>query len=443
MIAEAGPDLSQKNVPAVERPMSLLAELTYRCVLQCPYCSNPLRYADSRYREELSTEEWRRVLTEARKLGVIQLALSGGEPTLRRDLLAIVETAGKLGLYSTLVTAGTLIPDEKLAEYKVAGLDHVQISLQGADRGVSDLIAGTKSFDEKVAAMRRVRAHGFPLTVNVVLHRLNLHQVGEFIAIAEEVGADKIELANTQYHGWALLNRKLLMPSREQVEESHAVVRRERARLGNRLQIVYVIPDYFEEFPKPCLDGWARRFLTVTPNGDVLPCQAAGDIKTLRFENVREQPLEWIWNESPSFNAFRGFDWMREPCRSCPAGRQHVDFGGCRCQAFALTGDASRTDPVCKFSPDHGVVERALAEAEAFRLAAAGVGVGSGPLPGASEGAASGPAAGNGHPHAGTADGPEETRIPGAAETSGAAEPGTGLVYRTPQSMRKVLKVLQ
>jgi PqqA peptide cyclase len=340
MIAESGANPPRESVPAMERPMSLLAELTYRCVLQCPYCSNPLRYADSRYREELSTEDWQRVLAEARKLGVIQLALSGGEPTLRRDLLAIIETAGQLGLYSTLVTAGTLIPDEKLAAYKAAGLDHVQISLQGADRRVSDLIAGSESFDEKIAAMRRVRAHGFPLTVNVVLHRLNLHQVGEFIAIAEDVGADKIELANTQYHGWALLNRKLLMPSRAQVEESHVVVRRERARLGNRLQIVYVIPDYHEELPKPCLDDWARRFLTVTPNGDVLPCQAAGDIKTLEFENVRERSLEWIWYDSASFNVFRGFDWMPEPCRSCPAGRQHVDFGGCRCQAFAITGDA-------------------------------------------------------------------------------------------------------
>jgi pyrroloquinoline quinone biosynthesis protein E len=432
MITEAATELSASRAPSQERPMSLLAELTYRCVLQCPYCSNPLRYADSRYREELTTEEWQRVLTEARKLGVIQLALSGGEPTLRRDLLAIIESAGRLGLYSTLVTAGTLIPDEKLAAYKQAGLDHVQISLQGANREVSDLIAGTESFEEKIAAMRRVRSHGFPLTVNVVLHRLNLHQVGDFITIAEDVGADKIELANTQYHGWALLNRKLLLPSREQVEESHQVVRRERERLGNRLQIVYVIPDYFEEFPKPCLDGWARRFLTVTPNGDVLPCQAAGDIKTLSFENVRERPLEWIWYESASFNAFRGFDWMPEPCRSCPAGRQHVDFGGCRCQAFALTGDAGRTDPVCKFSPDHAIVEKAVAEAGEFQLAAAGARNGGGDE-----------ARGDGDRGGTLGNGLESSRVTQAAETSGAADSGTGLVYRTPQSMRKVLKVLQ
>jgi pyrroloquinoline quinone biosynthesis protein E len=427
--------------PAAERPMSLLAELTYRCVLQCPYCSNPLRYAESRYREELTTEDWQRVLSEARQLGVIQLALSGGEPTLRRDLLPIVETAVRLGLYSTLVTAGTLLPDEKLAACKDAGLDHVQISLQGATSEVSDLIAGTESFAEKVAAMRRVVAHGFPLTVNVVLHRLNLHQVGDFIRIAEEVGADKIELANTQYHGWALLNRKLLMPTREQVEESHEVVRRERERIGAKLQIVYVIPDYFEEFPKPCLDGWARRFLTVTPNGDVLPCQAAGDIKSLAFENVRDRPLEWIWYESPSFNVFRGFDWMPEPCRSCPAGRQHVDFGGCRCQAFALTGDASRTDPVCKFSSDHWIVEKAVVEAEAAVERVAGATASAGRAIPVSLPVLSG--GGEAEPTADVPAGVRESRVPAAAESSGAADAETGLVFRTPKSMRKVLEVVK
>lgn len=347
----------------IERPLSLLAELTYRCVLQCPYCSNPLRYAESRYREELSTAEWVRVLGEARALGVVQLALSGGEPTLRRDLLEIVGTARQLGFYSTLVTAGTLLPEEKLAAYRTAGLDHVQISLQGGDAAVSDCIAGTESFDEKIAAMRRVTAAGLPLTVNVVLHRLNLHQVPQLIAIAEDVGADKIELANTQYHGWALLNRRLLLPTREQVAQADALVQRERARLAGRLEIVWVLPDYFETYPKPCLGGWARRFLTVTPNGDVLPCQAAGDIPGLDFPNVRELGLDWIWRESRAFNAFRGEDWMPEPCRSCP--RKTVDFGGCRCQAFALTGDAARTDPVCVLSPDRAIVDAAIAEAAA------------------------------------------------------------------------------
>jgi pyrroloquinoline quinone biosynthesis protein E len=360
----AAPGPSAVRRPGIESPLSLLAELTYRCVLQCPYCSNPLRYAESRYRDELGTADWTRVLDEAARLGVVQVALSGGEPTLRRDLLEIVAAARDAGLYSTLVTAGTLLPDDRLAALREAGLDHVQVSIQGADRGVSDLIAGAESFDEKVAACRRVRAFDFPLTLNAVLHRLNLHQVGDLLALAEEVGADRIELANTQYHGWALVNRKLLLPSREQLEAAAAVVERERRRLAGRLEIIWVLPDYFEDLPKPCLAGWARRFLTVTPNGDVLPCQAAADIPSLAFSNVRERDLEWIWYESDAFNAFRGTDWMPEPCRSCPLGRQEVDFGGCRCQAFALTGDARRTDPVCRFSPDRHLIDEAVREAQ-------------------------------------------------------------------------------
>lgn len=425
--------------PKVEQPLSLLAELTYRCVLQCPYCSNPLRYAESKYRQELDTAEWQRVLSEASALGVVQVALSGGEPTLRRDLLEIVARAREVGLYSTLVTAGTLIPDEKLAALKGAGLDHVQISIQGANAEVSDLIAGTESFHEKIAACRRVRAFDFPLTINVVLHRLNLHQVPEFIAIAEDVGADKIELANTQYHGWALVNRKLLLPTIEQVREAEEVVQRERRRLGNKLEIVWVLPDYHERYPKPCLAGWARRFLTVTPNGDVLPCQAAGDIKTLSFENVREKSLDWTWYESPSFNAFRGYDWMPEPCRSCPLDRQESDFGGCRCQAYALTGDAAKTDPVCVFSPDRHLIDAAVAVAESV------------PVQGARDSARqemaalSGVAEG-GRPEGGSA--PDSARAGAELVTvdvgyaADAASSESGLLYRTPRTMRRLLRVV-
>lgn len=409
----------------IEQPLSLLAELTYRCVLQCPYCSNPLRYAESRYRDELETSDWARVLEEAAALGVVQVALSGGEPTLRRDLLQIIARAREVGVYSTLVTAGTMLPDEKLAAFKQAGLDHVQISIQGADPQVSDLVAGTVAFDEKIAACHRVRAHDYPLTINVVLHRLNLHQVGEFIAIAEEVGADKIELANTQYHGWALVNRQLLLPTRQQVLEAEQVVQRERSRLGNKLEIVWVLPDYHEQYPKPCLAGWARRFLTVTPNGDVLPCQAAGDIKTLSFENVREKSLEWIWYESAAFNAFRGYDWMPEPCRSCPLDRQEIDFGGCRCQAFALTGDASRTDPVCIFSPDRHLIEEAVAAAEAAARADAD----REEMAGEAElvGAGAGPEFGSGY----------------RGYAADAASSTTGLLYRTPRTMKTLLKMIE
>lgn len=299
---------------------------------------------------------------EAHELGVVQLGLSGGEPTLRPDLTALVRCAKQLGLYSTLVTSAYRLKKERLAELKEAGLDHVQISIQAADAELSDRIAGTDSHADKLAAYEATRALGFPLTVNVVLHRDNLHQVEALIRLAERLGAERIELANTQFYGWALHNRARLMPTREQLDAGWEVVQRERRRLGTRLEIVWVLPDYHEEFPKPCMGGWGNAYMTVTPAGEVWPCHAAGRIKTLRFDNVRDRSLAWIWNESEAFTRFRGDAWMPEPCRSCE--RKTKDFGGCRCQAFLIAGDAGLTDPVCSLSPHRPLIDAALAGRE-------------------------------------------------------------------------------
>jgi pyrroloquinoline quinone biosynthesis protein E len=341
---------------ATNRPFGLLAELTYRCPLHCPYCSNPLNLAS--YGDELTLDEWTRVLAEARGLGVLQLHLSGGEPLQRRDLLSIVARAHELGLYTNLITSALSLTPAKAERLKTAGLDHVQISIQAADATLSDHIAGTPSYRQKVAAARAVKALGFPLTLNVVLHRHNIDQIAQILTLAEELEADRVELANTQYYGWALHNRAALLPRWDQLQRAEPVVREAQARLKGRMQIIYVVPDYYSRYPKPCMGGWGRQQLTVAPNGDVLPCPVAGQIAGLPIENARQRPLAWIWDESPAFNRFRGVDWMPEPCRSCP--RQSVDFGGCRCQAFLLTGDAAATDPVCYLSPHHAVVEDAV-----------------------------------------------------------------------------------
>ncbi len=345
--------------PAVDRPFGLLAELTYGCPLHCPYCSNPLELAA--YRDELSTAEWQRVLTEARDLGVLQLHLSGGEPLLRRDLADIVRHAAGLGFYTNLITSALGLTPHRARELRDAGLDHVQVSVQADEAALSDRLAGTPSFDRKLAGARLVKELGWPLTLNVVLHRQNLDRVGRILDLAEELDADRIELANTQYYGWALRNRAGLMPSRDQVERAEGVVRAARERLADRMEIVYVLPDHHSRYPKPCMGGWGRRQLTVVPTGDVLPCPTAQDLPLPRA-SVREHSLAWIWEESPVFRRFRGTDWMPDPCRSCD--RRELDFGGCRCQAFQLTGDAARTDPVCHLAPDHGLVAEAVRAAD-------------------------------------------------------------------------------
>lgn len=346
----------------IGNPYSLVAELTYRCPLRCSYCSNPLDFGSEAYRNELSTADWARIFREASGLGVLQLGLTGGEPLARRDLPELVEAAAAAGLYSTLVTAALTLDRERSQRLLEAGLDHVQISFQDSDPANSDRIAGTRSWQRKFEAARIVRELGFPLTLNVVLHRQNLDNIEAILGLAETLEADRIELANTQYYGWALENRAALLPRREQLEHAERIVSEFRARIGSRIEVLYVIPDYFDDQPKPCSGGWGRQSMVIAPNGSVMPCHAAASIPGLEFDNVRERDLKQIWYDSTAFNRFRGTEWMPEPCRSCP--QKEVDFGGCRCQAMLLTGDAAATDPTCPLSPHHDLVVRAREAAQ-------------------------------------------------------------------------------
>jgi pyrroloquinoline quinone biosynthesis protein E len=344
--------------PAARQPTTLLAELTYRCPLHCPYCSNPLEM--SRAEAELSTADWKRVFTQARQLGVLQLGLSGGEPLVRKDLEDLVAHAREEGMYSTLVTSALGLTRARAERLKAAGIDHVQISFQDTDAASADRIAGIKLGRQKYEAAALVKELDLAFSVNVVLHRGNLDRLGEIIETAAGLGADRLELANTQYYGWAAKNRHMLMPTREQVERSRSIAEQALRTYKGRMQIIYVLPDYYEQFPKPCYGGWGNVYVLVTPDGRALPCHGATQISHLEFVNVRDHALDWIWEKSPIFNAFRGDAWMKEPCRSCP--RKGQDFGGCRCQAFALTGDARNVDPVCSLSPRHELIEQALTE---------------------------------------------------------------------------------
>ncbi|HXS25377.1 MAG TPA: pyrroloquinoline quinone biosynthesis protein PqqE [Gemmatimonadales bacterium] len=341
-----------------DRPTTLLAELTHRCPLHCPYCSNPLELI--RGDAELSTDDWKRVFSQARDLGVLQLGLSGGEPLIRKDLEELAAHARSIGLYSTLVTSGLGLTRKRAEALKDAGLEHVQISIQDSDTANAERIAGVRSVKQKQAAVALVQELGFAFSINVVLHRGNLDRLGEIIDLAGSWGADRLELANTQYYGWGLKNRAALMPTREQVQRAKAIAEEAIERYRKKMQIIFVLPDYYEQYPKACYGGWGKLYVVVTPNGLALPCHAASIITSLSFPSVRDHSLEWIWQASPGFQAFRGDSWMKEPCRSCP--RKAVDFGGCRCQAFALTGDAANTDPVCTLSPLRSLIDEALGE---------------------------------------------------------------------------------
>jgi pyrroloquinoline quinone biosynthesis protein E len=346
-------------VTAGERPYTLVAELTYRCPLRCVYCSNPLDYA--RHRDELDTETWLRVLREAEDLGVVQLNLTGGEPLVRDDLEALVEGARTLDLYTNLITSGIPLTPERLRRLRTLGLDNVQLSIQDVEAAASDRIAGLRSFERKLEVAAWVKDLAMPLTLNVVLHRDNLDHVPELIALAERLSVDRLELANTQYLGWALVNRQALLPTREQLERARGVALDARRRLKGRMEILFVLPDYYSDFPKACMDGWGRRFIVMSPDGLALPCHLAHTLPGIEWENVRHRPLGEIWHRSAGFERFRGLDWMPEPCRSCD--RRALDFGGCRCQAFHLTGVAAATDPACSLAPDHGLIEKARADA--------------------------------------------------------------------------------
>ena len=332
-------------------PLAVLLELTHRCPLQCPYCSNPVEL--ERSGNELTTEEWKKVLTELAEIGVLQVHFSGGEPTVRKDLVELVQHATDVGLYSNLITSAVLLPREKMQALADAGLCHVQISFQGSEPVVANRVAGFKnSHAKKLEAAAWARELGLPLTVNAVMHRQNLHQLPQIIDLAVELDADRIEVANVQYYGWALKNRAALMPTLEQIEKMSQVVEAAEARLKGILEIDFVVPDYYALRPKKCMGGWGRQFFNITPAGKILPCHAAETITDLQFESVRSNhSIAWIWANSDAFNTYRGTGWMPEPCQSCAF--KEVDYGGCRCQAFALTGSAGNTDPACHLSPMH------------------------------------------------------------------------------------------
>jgi pyrroloquinoline quinone biosynthesis protein E len=338
------------------RPYALLAEVTYRCPLHCPYCSNPTRMRNDR---ELTTDEWGRVIREAAALGVLQVGFSGGEPLARRDLAELVHAAREARLYTNLITSGIGLDENRVRELRDAGLDSVQLSFQSDHVDLADEIAGAHAHQRKLAAAAIIRAAGISLSLNFVIHRRNIDRLPQIIELTETLKAGRVELANVQFYGWAFLNRAALLPTREQVARAREVAAAAKARLAGKIDIFYVLPDYYETRPKPCLNGWGQRYLTVNPIGDVLPCPTASSaIPDLRFENVRESALDWIWRESESFNRFRGTEWMPEPCRSCP--QKEIDFGGCRCQAALLTGNAANTDPVCTLSSNRASVDAVL-----------------------------------------------------------------------------------
>jgi len=342
---------SNRKLP---EPLWLLAELTYKCPLQCPYCSNPLDIA--RVDNELTTDDWKRVFREARAMGAVQLGFSGGEPLVREDLEELIAEAHGLGYYTNLITSGVGMDEARISTFKDAGLDHIQISFQASNEEINNHIARNDSFQHKLAMARLVKQYGYPMVLCFVLHRKNTDQVEEILQLAHSLEADYVELATTQYYGWALKNRDQLLPSLDQVRKAEVVAHEYQEKLKGKMRILYVVPDYYEDRPKACMRGWGGVFLAVSPSGIAMPCHAASTLPGLEFPNVRDHDVEWIWRDSPDFNKYRGDGWMKEPCRTCP--ERAKDFGGCRCQAYMMTGDAANADPVCSKSAHHGELQQ-------------------------------------------------------------------------------------
>jgi pyrroloquinoline quinone biosynthesis protein E len=339
----------------IPNPLALIAEITHRCPLHCVYCSNPLQMAQTK--SELSTRDWVRVFEEARGLGILHLHLTGGEPLARVDLKELVQAAHDAELYTNLITSGIGLPEARLGALVDAGLDHIQLSFQDSRDEPANWIAGTKAHAHKVLLSKIIKRFPVAFTMNLVVHRQNLDHLEEMIGFAEQLKPDRLEIAHAQYYGWALKNRDTLIPTREQLESCLRIVEAAQERLSGRMKIECVVPDYYARYPKACMGGWGRRLILIDPSGQALPCHAAGVIPGMCFDNVREHSLDWIWRESAAFQRFRGEQWMPEPCRSCE--RRAEDFGGCRCQAFLITGDASATDPVCTLAPTHHLIESA------------------------------------------------------------------------------------
>lgn len=370
MRSTGSPCSAQPSLPTEVKPhgqpLWLLAELTYKCPLQCPYCSNPLDFSD--YSSELSTQQWLDLFQQGRELGAVQLGFSGGEPLVRQDLKQLIGGAHEMGYYTNLITSGVGLNADKMADFRDAGLDHIQVSFQASDESVNNMLAGSeKAFQQKLNMAKEVKAQGYPMVLNFVTHRHNIDRIDRIIELCIELQADYVELATCQYYGWAHENVEQLLPTRQQLEHAEQVTNRYRQQLeeaGNPMKLIFVTPDYYEERPKGCMNGWGQVFLTITPDGMALPCHSARMLP-IEFPRVTEMSLQEIWDQSPGFNYFRGDDWMQEPCRSCD--EKDKDFGGCRCQAYMLAGDMHAADPVCGKSPDHHKIEAVRQRSETVR----------------------------------------------------------------------------